>query len=272
MEEIPSFWTAKKSSKTNWHSSPKENEILPVIFLKCTPPGDSHARFYVFEPVEITHGIKSYMCQHSKPHLEEEHQNFSTEVENYLASQAGLPNIYHITLTELTSRGPRRPQDHPAELCRLNWVSTFRKGKERKIQVFDFRLDKQTTVDTHACVVSQQWYYLYIPTTKQQLLFIHTSTNCTQEMARYYVFERMEKCTNYHYAWICQHSTKESGQDAETLTAYMLKYLKEPMSFYANSYHIELTPIHKECSATCDDEDDEHTSTTTPRVYNNPDR
>lgn len=257
---------SKKISKTNWSSVARGDHTLPVIYLQFTAPGQSKGRFYVFEPVEITHGGKCLLCQYSTA----EHQNFNTEVENYVAMETTTPNIYHITLTERYSTGPLRGHDHPIELCRLQWLSSFRSGtphKTREIQEFLFLLNG---VDTQACVVPKEWFYFYMPTSKQELLFIHTSTNRPGEKSRYYVFERIKKCGRAdHYGWLCQHSTIESEHDAKTLIAYMFKYVENPKSFYASVYHIELNPIHQERPEPVDGEDDDFTSTETPNMYRN---
>jgi hypothetical protein len=138
---------------------------------------------------------------------------------NYVAKyattgQANKANAYHISLTKRSNKGPVRTHDYPGDLHTLHWFSTYRTENNylRKIQAFDLLLNKKgvdtDTIDPNACADPREWFYIYMPGTQQELLFIHSSTPGFEAMSRYYVFEKIEKCTRGLFSWICHHSSQ----------------------------------------------------------------
>ena len=84
-----------------------------------------------------------------------------------------------------------------------------------------------------------QW--LFVDNDDVKLLALRMKTISGTEMYRYYAFEEVQKSSQGHTCWVCQHSCVDEDKKGQDILTYATHYIQNFDELPTQTYHIELT-------------------------------
>ena len=84
-----------------------------------------------------------------------------------------------------------------------------------------------------------QW--LFVDNDDVKLLALRMKTISGTKMYRYYAFEEVQKSSQGHTCWVCQHSCVDEDKKDQDIRTYALHYIDNIDQLPTQTYHIELT-------------------------------
>ena len=84
-----------------------------------------------------------------------------------------------------------------------------------------------------------QW--LFVDKDDVKLVALRIQTLSGTEMYRYYAFEEVQKSSQGHTCWVCQHSCVDEDKKGQDILTYATHYIQNFDELPTQTYHIELT-------------------------------
>lgn len=248
----------------------------PHIFLQFDVPTTQLTWFYAFMQITLNRdGKQGWLCDYENHSKGETYNDFRQNIEDYmvLKHDGHRTTKHHATLVERTPKLPKSVPKHISLLTKAHWLSTYRdrKCKKREQDIFDLIFVEKAIVQQEKTICVPTRDCIHYASGGEELFFVRCDTARTAGKMRFYAFQRLRQDQIWgRNSFLCQRSEAVRSKTTRTLLSFMLDFLQEytgqSNSVKANSYHIEVEMIYADAPTGTED-GDEHTESSTPRIY-----